>query len=69
MDLAKVLAQLREELEHLDAAILSLEQLHHGGRRRGRPPELLAEIRRPGRVASPKGANEPRSALGGRKGE
>jgi hypothetical protein len=69
MDLAKVLAQLREELEHLDAAILSLERLHHTGHRRGRPPELLAEIRKPGRVAARRGANEPRSAVGGRKGE
>jgi hypothetical protein len=47
MDLAKVLLQLREELAALDAAIISLERLHQGGRRRGRPPEWLAEIKRP----------------------
>jgi hypothetical protein len=49
MDLAKVLQQLHDELAALDAAILSLERLHEGGRRRGRPPEWLAELRKPGR--------------------
>jgi hypothetical protein len=44
MDLTKVLAQLREELENLDAAILSLERLQHEGRRRGRPPKALANL-------------------------
>ena len=39
MDLDKVLAQLREELENLDAAILSLERLQQPGPRRGRPPK------------------------------
>ncbi|MEI9970767.1 MAG: hypothetical protein WDO73_01245 [Ignavibacteriota bacterium] len=42
MDLTKVLAQLREELENLDAAIFSLERLQSEGRRRGRPPKALA---------------------------
>jgi BMFP domain-containing protein YqiC len=40
MDLDKVLAQLREELENLDAAIASLERLQTEGPRRGRPPKL-----------------------------
>ena len=44
MDLTKVLAQLREELNNLDAAILSLERLQHEGRRRGRPPKALANL-------------------------
>ena len=44
MDLTKVLAQLREELDNLDAAILSLERLQHEGRRRGRPPKALANL-------------------------
>jgi hypothetical protein len=43
MDLSKVLAELRAELENLDAAILSLERLQQEGRRRGRPPKALAE--------------------------
>ncbi|HYW44719.1 MAG TPA: hypothetical protein VE959_17790 [Bryobacteraceae bacterium] len=44
MDLAKVLQQLHEELQHLDAAILSLERLQRKNRR-GRPPTLLADAR------------------------
>jgi hypothetical protein len=44
MDLYKVLAQLREELENLDAAILSLERLQQEGRPRGRPPKALSHI-------------------------
>jgi hypothetical protein len=47
MDLAKVLVELRAELDNLDAAILSLERLkQEGHRRRGRPPKLLAELRK-----------------------
>ena len=44
MDLARVLQQLHEELQHLDAAILSLERLQRRNRR-GRPPTLLADAR------------------------
>ena len=50
MDLTKVLSELHAELDNLDAAILSLERLKSEGRRRGRPPKLLAEMIRPGRV-------------------
>jgi len=50
VDLTKVLAQLRQELEHLDMAIASLERLAAQkqrspseapveGKRRGRPPK------------------------------
>jgi len=46
MNLAKILAQLREELENLDAAILSLERLRQEGRRRGRPPKALMNRRK-----------------------
>jgi hypothetical protein len=47
MDLAKVLVELRAELDNLDAAILSLERIKpEGHRRRGRPPKLLAELRK-----------------------
>jgi hypothetical protein len=39
--------ELRAELDNLDAAILSLERLkQEGHRRRGRPPKLLAELRK-----------------------
>ena len=46
MDLSKVLAQLREELANIDAAILSLERLQTEGRRRGRPPKALSAQKR-----------------------
>ncbi len=44
MDLAKVLQQLHEELQNLNAAIVSLERLQEGSRRRGRPAEMLADL-------------------------
>jgi hypothetical protein len=48
MDLTKVLEELRRELQHLDSAILTLERLQAKSvRRRGRPPKLLSELRRP----------------------
>jgi hypothetical protein len=46
MDLSKVLEQLRRELVHLDAAIVSLERLQAKVGRRGRPPRVLAELRK-----------------------
>ena len=46
MDLSKVLDQLRRELDHLNAAILSLERLQTKVVRRGRPPRALADIRK-----------------------
>jgi hypothetical protein len=46
MDLSKVLEQLRKELVHLDAAILSLERLQSKAARRGRPPKVLQQIRK-----------------------
>lgn len=46
MDLNKVLAQLREELANLDAAILSLERLQQEGRRTGHPPKALSHLSR-----------------------
>lgn len=49
MDLSKVLAQLHAELANLDAAIHSLERLQLEGTRRGRPPKLLASMKRMGR--------------------
>jgi hypothetical protein len=51
MDLNKVLAQLREELENLDTAILSLERLQRAGYlRRGRPPKALSNLSRTARA-------------------
>ena len=45
MDIAKVLSELRQELENLDAAIWTLERLQQNApRRRGRPPKALAHL-------------------------
>jgi hypothetical protein len=47
MDVTKILAELREEREQVEQAILTLERLARGrGRRRGRPPSWMAEITR-----------------------
>jgi hypothetical protein len=43
MDVSKILAELREERQQLEEAIVSLERLARGrGRRRGRPPAWLS---------------------------
>jgi hypothetical protein len=45
MDVTKILAELRQEREQIEEAILSLERLAHGrGRRRGRPPAWMSKI-------------------------
>ena len=47
MDIHKILAELYEERNRLDAAIASLEALATTGqRRRGRPPKWLTEARK-----------------------
>jgi len=43
MDVSKILAELREERQQIEEAILSLERLARGrGKRRGRPPAWLS---------------------------
>ena len=50
MDVMKMLADLRQEREQIEEAILTLERLARGrGRRRGRPPAWMAAIKRRGR--------------------
>jgi hypothetical protein len=45
MDVSKILAELREERDQLEEAILSLERLARGrGRRLGRPPAWMAKL-------------------------
>jgi hypothetical protein len=47
MDVTKMLAELRQEREQIEEAILTLERLARGqGKRRGRPPLWLAEARK-----------------------
>ncbi len=43
MDLIKLLSELRSEREHIARAILVLENLARGGKRRGRPPKWMAQ--------------------------
>ena len=50
MDVIKMLAELRQERDQLDEAILTLERLASGrGRRRGRPPAWMSKLKRRGR--------------------
>jgi hypothetical protein len=47
MDVAKMLADLKDEREQIEEAILTLERLAQGrGKRRGRPPLWLVEARK-----------------------
>lgn len=65
MDVAKILAELRQEREQIEEAILSLERLARGrGRRRGRPPSWMTEItaKRRGRPPGSKNKNTAKSA-------
>jgi hypothetical protein len=61
MDVLKMLADLRREREQLEEAILTLERLAQGrGRRRGRPPSWMVEVKRRGRPLGSK--NKPKEA-------
>ena len=64
MDLTKILAQLRQERERIDRAILSLEPLAgYRGRKRGRPPGGMSETTTKGRGRPPGSKNKaPRVA-------
>ena len=47
MDVTRMLAELRQEREQLEEAILTLERLARGrGKRRGRPPSWLADAKK-----------------------
>ena len=46
MDINKMLAELRDERQQIEEAIITLERLAQGrGKRRGRPPSWLADAR------------------------
>jgi ABC-type transporter Mla subunit MlaD len=60
MDVAKILAELRQEREQIEEAILSLERLLRGrGKRRGRPPAWLANAQK--RRGRPPGSKNKQS--------
>ncbi len=53
MDVAKILAELRQEREQIEEAIVSLERLAHGrGKRRGRPPAWMSAAKKRLKAAS-----------------
>jgi hypothetical protein len=52
VDLYKILTCLHEELDRLNAAILTLERLQQEGPSRGRPPKVLSEITKASRTGS-----------------
>ena len=63
MDINKMLAELRVERESIEEAIMTLERLARGrGRRRGRPPAWMSNIKRRGRPPGSK--NRPKEAKG-----
>jgi len=61
MDVSKILTELRQEREQIEEAIMSLERLARGrGKRRGRPPAWMTEVKRRGRPPGSK--NKPKSS-------
>jgi hypothetical protein len=60
MDIAKMLAELRQEREQIKEAIMTLERLAAGhGRGRGRPPAWMTTVKRRGRPPGRK--NKPKN--------
>ncbi len=60
MDVAKILAELRQERELIEDAIISLERLARSrGKRRGRPPAWLAMAKKRTRAAPEKAKPAP----------
>lgn len=65
MDIHKMLAELKVEREQLEEAMMTLERLvRHRGRRRGRPPAWISQIKRRGRPPGSKNRpkNEPKGS-------
>jgi hypothetical protein len=62
MDLHKILSELREDRERVAAAIIVLENMNGGRKRRGRKPAWMkAEEGQPANSAAPKrGPGRPR---------
>ncbi len=63
MDLTKMLAELRQEREQIEEAIMSLERLARGrGKRRGRPPAWMSAMKRRGRPPGSKNKTTAKAA-------
>jgi hypothetical protein len=57
MNLSKMIAELRTEQEHIDQAILMFERIAAGrGKRRGRPPAWMAQVKQVKRRGRPPGS-------------
>lgn len=62
MDVMKMLGELKQEREHIEEAILTLERLARGrGKRRGRPPSWMKELKRRGRPPGSKNKSKESS--------
>jgi hypothetical protein len=62
MDVLKMLAELRQEREQVEEAIVTLERLARGrGKRRGRPPAWMSALKRRGRPPGSK--NKPKDSV------
>jgi hypothetical protein len=60
MDIIKMLAELRQEREQVEEAIMTLERVARGrGKRRGRPPAWMTVTK--GRGRPPWSKNKPKS--------
>lgn len=65
MDVAKILAELRQERELIEDAIISLERLARSrGKRRGRPPAWLAMAKKRTKAAPVKAKTSPPKQAG-----
>jgi hypothetical protein len=63
MDVTKILADLRQERDQLEEAILSLERLARGrGKRRGRPPAWMTVAKKRGRPPGSKNKTQASAA-------
>jgi hypothetical protein len=63
MDVTKILADLRQERDQLEEAILSLERLARGrGKRRGRPPAWMSVAKKRGRPPGSKNKSQVAAA-------
>jgi hypothetical protein len=63
MDVLKMLADLRQEREQIEEAIVTLERLAEGrGRRRGRPPAWMSALKRRGRPPGSKNKSKETAA-------
>jgi hypothetical protein len=60
MDVAQILAELRQERDQIEEAIVTIERLTSNRPRRGRPPTWLSEITNKRRGRPPGSKNRPK---------